>query len=113
MSDLKQVILGAEDRPHEDVDVEQWDATVRLRGLSGLAAEEFSQRMRPDDGDVPGSVMAELLVRCIEDPETGETVFDEDDAGALSAKSSQVLTRLFQKAQKLSGLGELEEAKND
>lgn len=112
LNGLKSAILGADDRPFEDVEVEEWGATIRLRGLSGHAAEAFSRRLRPD-GDPPDDVMAELLVRVIEDPQTGELVFGADEAARLGMKSSVVLTRLFRRAQKLSGLGELEEAKND
>lgn len=113
MSGLKQKILAADDRPFEDVDVEEWDMPVRVRGLSGHGAEEFSRRMRSEDDELPKGIMAELLVRTLEDPATSEPIFGPDDVEALSAKSSRVIARLFRVAQKLSGLGGLDDAKKD
>jgi hypothetical protein len=110
---LKDKVFEADDRPSRDIEVEEWGASVRVRGLSGLAAERFSRLMGTGGDTMPENVMASLLVATIEDPETGELAFGQDDVPALSAKSSRVLTRLFRVAQDLSGLGELEKAKND
>lgn len=115
MSDLRETILAAEDRPYEDVDVEEWGVTVRIRGLTGKAAEDFARRFGTTSGDgeqVAEGIMADLLVRTLEDPETGEPIFGEDDADALSEKAGGVIARLFWPAQELSGLGDLERAKN-
>ena len=110
---LRDKVLAADDRSYTDEHIEEWDATVRVRGLSGMAAEEFSRKLGAQKGELPDNLMAELLVRTIEDPETGEPVFGVDDVELLTRKSSRVLTRLFRTAQELSGLGDLDTAKKD
>jgi len=113
MSELRDRILAADDRPYKDVEVEEWGATVRLRGLSGAAAERFSRKVQAAGENVPDDMMAELLALCLEDPESGDLVFAEEDIPSLSGKASTVLARLFREAQSVSGLGSLDEAKND
>lgn len=114
MSDLRERILAVDDRPHEDVEVTEWGVTVRIRGLSGEAAERFARRFGSGDGEeVPEGIMPDLLIRTLEDPDTGERIFGESDLAVLSAKSGKVTAELFAVAQRLSGLGDLARAKND
>lgn len=119
MTDLRQQILTADDRPHEDVVVPEWgDAEVRLRGLSGASAEAFARRFaeaEEETGGLPEGIVVDMLIRTMHDPETDEQIFDStpEDRQALAKKASQVLTRLFRIAQELSGLGGMDEAKND
>lgn len=115
MSDLRQTILAADDLPREPVEVPEWDVTVHLRGLTAEQSERFARRIRDanENGGAPEHMMAELLVRMIEDPETGERVFGDDDVEALSAKSGKALSRMFRLAQPLAGLTDLEDAKKD
>ena len=114
MSDLRGDILGSDDRPYRDREVEEWGGvTVRVRGLSGVGSEKFSVRMQDDDEGVPDNVMAELLVLCLHDPKTDKRIFGDDDVGVVTEKAGKALVPLFYDARELSGLGDLDEAKND
>ena len=110
MSDLRGAILASE-RPYRDR--EAWGETVRVRGLTGAASERFSLRMQDSEEDVPDNVMAELLVRCLHDPTTDERIFADDDVGVVTELAGKELAPLFLIARTLSGLGDLDEAKND
>lgn len=112
-SKLRSTILASDDRGYEDIKVSEWDTTIRIRGLDGASAEAFSRLIVAAGDELPENMMGLLLVRTIEDPETGELIFSEDDVAALTNKSGVVLVRLFTIAQRLSGLGELDDAKND
>ncbi|MBI5964940.1 MAG: hypothetical protein HY863_15785 [Chloroflexi bacterium] len=108
----KSSILAAQDLPFENVDVPEWGGTVRVIGLNAKDAQRYSSRLvviNPLDGKVQklklDTVMTDLLVRTIVD-ENNDPLFSEDDIEALGKKSAQVLTRLFEVAQRLSGLGD-------
>lgn len=108
---LRARILSAEDIPHEDVEVPEWGATVRVRGLTAVAATRFSLGLENETITLEEMVPS-LLLLTLYDPATNEPIFTDGDLAALTRKSGQVLTRLFPVAQRLSGLGDLEEAKN-
>lgn len=109
----RERIQAIEDRPSEEVAVTEWDdEPFMVRGLSAAAAERFSERIS-DEGQETPSIMAELIVMTAEDPETGELAFEPDDTAWLANKSGVALRRLFEPAQRLSGMGSLEEAKKD
>jgi len=111
MSDLRSAILACDDRPYEDV--EEWGQPLRIRGLDGAGAERFSLYVEAAGDGVPSNMMAHLLVLCLEDPATGERIFTDDDVDELARKSGLTLGKLFRIARRLSGLGDLDDAKND
>ena len=102
---LRDQIIGADDLPYEDVDVPEWGCTLRIRGLTAGEAEKFGAELGEQSGGFEG-VRARLLVRSVLDPESGLHVFEDGDLEVLGAKSSQVVMRLFETAQRLSGLGD-------
>ena len=109
---LREKILAAASRPSKDKEVPEWGVTVRIYGLSASASERFSRKLGGEE--VPENMMAELLVLTLHDPETDEPIFtEEDDVTELGKQSGKVVLDLFMEAQKLSGLGSLEEAKNE
>ena len=107
----KADILAVQDLQFEDVEVPEWNGTVRIAGLSGEAAMSFSDRMVELDtkGKVKsvkvGNFMAELLAMTIVNDKF-EPVFEEADIKALGKKSAAVLKKLSDVAMRLSGLGE-------
>ena len=116
----KNAILEVQDRSFEDVEVKEWNGTVRIAGLSGEAAMKFSEKMVELDGKgrvksvKMGNFMAELLAMTIVNDQF-KPVFDENDIQALGKKSAAVLKRLSDVAMLLSGLGEtaLEDAEKN
>lgn len=110
MMSLKDKILAADDRPYRDVTVDEWDAVVRVRGLSGADAVAFAEKIDADPDS--RTVMAELLVMTLHDPDTDGRIFSADDTDALLSRSSTVLSALVGCARDLSGLGDIDDAKN-
>lgn len=106
---LRDDILGRDDRPVEVVAVPEWGMDVRVRALSGTARDAYEASCLKKTG-VKGAVemtftdiRARLVVRSIVD-ETGELVFTDADVVALGGKNAAALNRLFEVAQRLSGL---------
>lgn len=108
----REQILAAIDVKIEAVDVPEWNGAVYVRNLSGKARDAFeSSRYRLTD---PGTgkqkvelnqnnTRAALLSASICD-EAGVLQFNVNDIDALGEKNGAVLDRLFDVAQRLSGL---------
>lgn len=107
----KDAILTAKDLPFEDVDVQEWGGTVRVAGLTGKAASDFSAKLVSVDskGKVTNlnmdNFLAELLALTIVD-ENMQPMFTQADVEGLGKKSAAVLKRLGDVASRLSGLSE-------
>jgi hypothetical protein len=106
----RDAILQAPDLPGEDVAVPEWGGTVRVRGLSGAQrdAYEASMVIMPQSpGGKPKMNMenarAKLVAMCIVD-ENGSPLFTLADVEALGRKSGSALNRVYEVAQRLSGL---------
>lgn len=105
----KEQITAADDRSWEDVDVTEWGGSVRLLGLSGTErnAYQASLVVLGSNGTVQRMNLADqtakLLAKAIVD-ENFERLFTDKDVKALGAKNGAVLQRLFEVAQRLSGL---------
>lgn len=106
----KDAILGADDRPTVDVEVPEWGGTVRVRALSGAERDAYEVALagvRPDGSRRINlvNVRARLIALTVVD-EAGARMFTDKDAEALGAKSATAMQRVFEAAQKLSGLTE-------
>lgn len=101
---LKDNILKASDGKSESVIVPEWGETVTLRNMSGTERDSWELVAFKDGKVAPEAFRAKMLVRCIVD-DTGARVFTDDDAAALSGKSALVLSRLYDVAAKLNGIG--------
>lgn len=106
--DLRAAILGSDDLPREPVDV-PWDLggeKLYIRGLTGDEKDAWMARMMPA-GELKWAegATADLVVRTLVD-EDGERVFSNGDAKALGSKGAAILSPLFDKALRLSGLSE-------
>ena len=104
----REQILGADDLPTETVEVPEWGGAVRVRGLTGAERDALESSMISQHGkDVQiklANLRAKLVVRSIVDV-TGARVFSDDgDVMALGRKSALALQRVFEVAQRLSGL---------
>jgi hypothetical protein len=115
MDDLsRDDILAIEDLPTERVEIPEWKGAVYMRTLSGKQRDEFTQlatdRRAAKRFDIRGlKVRLVAMALCDKD---GKLLFggNGDDA-KLNAKAGAAIDRLFQIAQRLSGLSddELEE----
>lgn len=108
----RDVILAAVDLKTETVPVPEWGGDVEVRGLTGAERDAFEQSLYVDNKFTASNIRARLVAFCVCD-EKGERVFSDKDAEALGRKSGLALDRVYDVAQRLSGIGkkELEEAR--
>lgn len=113
MSDLatKEQILGVVDLKTEDVFVEEWGCTVRVREMTGTERGNFEASVSKITGaggaaSVEPNV-AQLRVRlcalCMVD-ESGKRLFTDSELVKLGAKSARALQTVFDVASRLSGI---------
>jgi len=103
----KSAILTAKDLAHKDVDVPEWGGTVRIRCMTGnernaYEVEVLSAHNANDHGRL-AALRHKLLAYTVID-ERGERIFSDEDLEALGGKSKDVIERLFEVAQEVSGL---------
>lgn len=100
-------ILQAQDLPAEDVEVPEWGGVVRVRALTGAERDAYEASVVRRKGNKmeydPTNMRAKLVAMCVVD-EQGNRVFSDKDVELLGRKSAAALDRVFQVAQRLSGL---------
>ncbi len=109
---LRDKILEADDLQTEAVEIPEWDCTVYVRGMSGIKRDELENYLissrKGSVLDVRGwKARTTIATACNED---GELIFGSTDVEALNLKSSRALNRIFEVAQRLSGV-DVDEAK--
>ena len=101
----REAILAAKDLPQATVAVPEWGGEVIVRGMTGAERDAIEQSVLNKQGqlgDVTG--LRARIVACCAIDERGERLFQKGDVDALAKKSAQALQRVFEVAQKLSGL---------
>lgn len=105
----REQILQAEDLVYEDVEVPEWGGTVRVRGLTGAERDQFEASIVSLNGRQSKvdtrNVRAKLAALTIID-EDGKRLFTDQDVRQLGLKSAAALDRVFDVAQRLSGLSD-------
>ncbi len=103
----RDAILQAQDLPAEQVPVPEWGGEVLVRGLTGAERDNFEQSIAEQKGKNVKmnlqNVRAKLVALTVVD-EDGNRLFSDKDAEVLGRKSAVALNRVFEVAQKLSGL---------
>jgi len=103
----KEQIQSVSDLETLDVDVPEWGGTVRLKSLTGAERDRFEASVVQGQGKNATVNMQNLRAKLVAQSavgEDGKPLFTEDDANWLGEKSAKALNRLFESAQKLSGL---------
>ena len=102
-------ILKVQDIKVEKVSVPEWGGDVYVKGMTGTERDSFEAsivNMRGKGTNVDMSnVRAKLAAQTLCD-ESGEKLFTDADIKALGKKSASALQRVFEVAQKLSGIGD-------
>lgn len=103
----KAEILAAADLKTEDVTVEEWGGTVRIKGLSGTGRDAFEESLFTGSGanrkqDLR-NIRARLVAATLVD-ENGARLFSDQEVAELGAKSAAALGRCFDAAQRLNGM---------
>lgn len=105
----KSDILTANDIKIELVNVPEWGGAVYVRGLSGQERDEYEKSMLKIQGTkrelALRNVRAGLCARSICNVK-GERLFSDNEITELGKKSSIALDRVWEVAQRLSGLSE-------
>ena len=108
----KEQIFEADDLEAEVVEVPEWGGSVKVRGLTGRERDrlEATVALTNKKGEQIGTnldnLRARLCAMSIVD-EDGKLMFtSKDDVLQLGRKSAVVVNRIFEVAQRLSGLTE-------
>ena len=103
----REQILSASDIKTEVVPVPEWGGDVMIRGLTGADRDSYEQDITTIKGKNTRvnwiNARAKFVALSIVD-ESGQRIFEDTDIKALGNKSAAALDRVFQAAQKLSGL---------
>jgi len=103
----RDAILQADDLPRELVEVPEWSGSVYVRALTGIERDAFEQSVVEQKGKSTKmnlrNIRAKLVALTAVDEE-GKRLFTDDDAALLGKKSAAALDRVFDVAQRLSGL---------
>ena len=110
MSSLKRDdILAVKDIQIELVPVPEWDGEVYIKGMSGLERDAFEASIIEQKGNKQkvnmANVRAKLAAQTLCDEE-GNRLFNDADIKELGKKSASALQRVFEVAQRLSGIGD-------
>lgn len=103
----RDAILQAQDLPRELVEVPQWGGSVYVRALTGAERDTFETSIVEQRGKSTKmnlkNIRAKLVALSVVDEE-GNRIFSDADASALGKKSAAALDKVFEVAQRLSGL---------
>src|SRR5690606_29981972 len=103
----RDAILQAQDLPTERVEVPEWSGEGIVRGLTAAERDQFEQSIvetRGKDARVTLRNVRAKLVTLRGVGDEGQRLFKGDDAELLGRKSAVALSRIFEVAQRLSGL---------
>jgi len=109
----REAILATQDLPTETVLVPEWGGAVLVRGLTGKERDDYEAGIMVSRRDGAtgkltqtmnlANVRARLVVRSVVD-QTGTRIFADADAEVLGDKSASAVARVFDVAQRLSGM---------
>lgn len=105
----REDILEAEDSEFEVVEVPEWGGSVKIKGMTGTERDMFEGSLQGKDPKTKESIVvyknarAKLASLSIVG-DGGERLFTEKDVIALGKKSASALNRVFEVAQRLSGI---------
>jgi hypothetical protein len=108
----KKEILDAKDRPRKEIKIPEWGGIVYIKTMAGDERDDFDVALVTitQSGERKVNVKdyrARLCVATIVDV-NGNNLFTTDDIPILSKKSGKVLTRIFDMAAALNGIGAAE-----
>jgi len=103
----RDAILEAQDLQHEEVYIPEWGGSVRVRTLTGAERDAFEQSIVDQRGKDTRmnlrNIRAKLVALTVVDGD-GKRLFSDADAKLLGQKSASALDKIFEVAQRLSGL---------
>lgn len=101
----KADILGTTFARHEDIEIPEWDLTVRIRSMTAADRDAWGQEMYTESQvGLVQNFRARLLAHVLIDEE-GKRIFTPAEAAALGEQDSEVIERIYKAAMKLNKLG--------
>jgi hypothetical protein len=100
----KEAIQASLDMMGESVNAPEWGGIIFVKPMTGAERDAFEAEITEAKDRKFVNIRARLAVRTICD-ENGVRLFADADAESLGGKSSAVLDRVFEVAQRLSGIG--------
>lgn len=108
MALTKAQILAKKDLVVSEIEVPEWEGTVRVSTMMGYARDRFEALITKANGSTDNdNIRAKLVAACIVD-DKGELMFNENDIETLGKKSCKALDRIFAEAKRINGLGATE-----
>lgn len=104
----KDDILNADDLNTDVIEVPEWGGEVTIQALTGATREQFELLYADEEKANDPNIRASLAMLSIVD-DAGQLMFEQADVIRLGKKSFKALDRVFRAAQKLNGLGGIEE----
>ena len=113
MGALRDKILNAKDIKSEIVHVDEWDADVQVRGLTGAERADIIAKATVTDTNDAGEsstrvdqlvLLPLLIIATATDPSDGSQVFGDGDRDAINGKSSSGIDKVTSAALRLSGM---------
>lgn len=111
MATKRELLLGAKGRlPREVVEVPELETSFTVQGMSGKERDAFEGSCFATTANgkrrvfTSDNIRAKLLVHSIIDEDTGQLMFTENDIADIGALPGVIVNRLFEVAQRLSGL---------
>lgn len=103
----REDILNIRDLTPIEVEVPEWGGSVWVRGLNGAERDKFeiscSEQRGKDTVLNLENIRTKLVALTVVD-ENGNRLFNDSDVKELSKKNGAAIVRIFDVAQKLSGL---------
>ena len=108
---LRDKILEVQDIPSETMHVKEWDVDLLIKGMT--AGERITLMQNAYDQKTQqvnmAAVYPDVVVSCVHDPETGESLFTPADKDSLMSKSSAAIESIAAVGLRLSGMGNEEQ----
>ena len=102
---LREQILETNDLPLEAVEVHEWKTTVYMRGMNASERDHWEMSIYENKGIKMDNIRARLVVLTLCD-ESGNRLFNDEEVEKLGKKNAKVINKLFEIAQRLSGIGQ-------
>lgn len=103
-------IDAAKDLPTEDVEVPEWEGSVRLRVMTAGEQAAFFRGLAKANGESDATFAVRLVAACAID-ETGGLLWPEGELTALGARNPVAIERLLEVAMRLNKMGRFEKGK--
>ena len=105
MARLADKIRQADDRQENTINVEEWGVKIGVRSMTARQRSDMQERWAEAGEQSASTLYENIILHCVFAPDTGESVFNEDDLDwLLEEKSAQVVDKIAQECLKVSGL---------